>query len=111
MKKIIGLITGIFCFLHFAFSQNIAGGSVHSLVTCSDSITRSFGDNSGGQLGTGNNFNSNFPVQVTNLTSVVKVAAGLAHSLAVKSNGTVRAWGWNGSGSLETETIRIVMFP
>ena len=43
-----------------------------------------------GRLGNGSTSDSNVPVQVSNLTSVVAIAAG---NLALKSDGTVWAWG------------------
>ena len=54
-----------------AFAQSISGGDIHSLALCSDSTVRGWGNNSYGQLGNGNNTDSNVPVQVTGLCQMI----------------------------------------
>ena len=81
-------------------AQTIAGGEVHSLALCSNGTVMAWGYNSHGQLGNGNNIDSNVPVQVSNLTGVIAIAAGDFHSLALKNDGTVWAWGYNVFGQL-----------
>lgn len=84
-------------------SQKIAAGGWHSVVVCSDSTVKAFGENASGQLGNGTNTDSNIPVE-TGLTNVIAVSAGgdqlEAHSLALKNDGTVWAWGSNIYGQL-----------
>lgn len=59
-----------------------------------------WGDNYYGQLGNGNNNDSNVPLQVTAVSSICEVSGGQFHSLALESDGTVRSWGWGTSGQL-----------
>jgi uncharacterized repeat protein (TIGR01451 family) len=77
-----------------------AGGGEHSLAVKSDGTVWAWGRNSSGELGTGNNSNSNVPVRVAGVTNVASVSAGSAYSLAVKTDGTVWAWGDNDGGRL-----------
>jgi len=71
-----------------------------SLALLNDGTVWAWGYNGYGQLGDGNNVNSDIPVQVTGLTGVVAIAVGGAHDLALLSNGTVMSWGRNGDGEL-----------
>lgn len=73
------------------------------------SATYTWGLNTAGQLGNGNDTGpdtclsnpcSTTPLNVGSLTSVVAVSAGDEHSLALLSNGTVMAWGDNLFGQL-----------
>ncbi|HTQ68510.1 MAG TPA: kelch repeat-containing protein [Solirubrobacteraceae bacterium] len=59
-----------------------------------------WGDNGEGQLGDGNNSDSNVPVTVSGLSGVVAISAGAYHSLALMGDGTVKAWGYNYLGQL-----------
>ena len=53
-------------------AQSIAAGVLqHSLALCSDSTARAWGLNNAGQLGNGNNTDSNVPVQVTGLCQIL----------------------------------------
>lgn len=83
-----------------SYTHSFAGGLYHSLSICYDKTVMAWGSNANGQLGDGTNTDSNIPVQVTNLTDVIRVAAGKYHSVAVKSDGTVWCFGNNGSGQL-----------
>ncbi|MFC1742761.1 RCC1 domain-containing protein [Candidatus Riflebacteria bacterium] len=99
----------------------VAAGYEHSLALRSDGTVWAWGYDSSGQLGDGNDGNSEeyFPVQVgvldstttssssssttassVPLTDVTAIAAGEGHSLALKSDGTVWAWGDNGYGQI-----------
>ncbi len=96
IKKIL-LIFSI-SYLHFhhdSLAQTIAGGSLHSMSICSDSTVMSWGRNQNGQLGIGNNLNSNVPLPVNSLTRITAIAACGDHSLALKNDSTVWAWGVN----------------
>ena len=79
----------------------IAAGSDFSIALASDGTLFSWGDNSQGQLGTGNNTNSNVPVAVSIPgKTITKIAAGSLHCIALASEGTVYTWGYNGLGQL-----------
>ena len=60
------------------------GSGNHSLALKSDGTVVSWGSNSDGQLGNGDDTfsDSNVPVRVINLTGVTTIAAGGYHSLA-----------------------------
>ena len=47
---------------------------------------------------------SNIPVQVSNLTSIISISNGGGHSLAVKNDGTLLSWGFNYKGELGNGT-------
>ena len=53
----------------------------------------SFGSNSVGQLGLGNQISQSSPTQVGAGTTWLNIAAGYMHSLATKDDGTLWAWG------------------
>src|SRR2546422_521257 len=101
MKKIILLtFIPIYLFPLISFSQSIAEGNTHSLAICSNGTVKAWGSNFDGELGNGTNTDSNIPVQVNNLTTVIAVTGGGYHSLALKSDGTVWACGRNYDGEL-----------
>lgn len=83
-----------------SYSHSVSGGLYHSLHICSDGTVMAWGRNSDGQLGDGTNTDSNIPVEVANLTDIIRVAAGKFHSIALKSDGTAWSFGKNGSGQL-----------
>lgn len=80
----------------------VATGTNHTLFLKSDGTVWACGDNSKGQLGTGNNNRSYVPVQVAISGSVTAIAAGNASSFFIKSDGTAWACGWNSDGELGT---------
>ena len=80
-------------------------GGDHSLALCSDGTLAAWGSNASGQLGNGNNSDSNVPVNVTSSgvlvgKTVVAISAGSSQSYALCSDGTVSAWGYGGLGEL-----------
>ena len=83
-----------------SYSHSFSGGLYHSLSICNDKTLMAWGSNTEGQLGDGTNTDSNIPVQVANLTDVIRVAAGKYHSIALKGDGTAWGFGNNGSGQL-----------
>lgn len=100
---------------HVTNAQRVAAGGWHSVVVCSDSTVKAFGENATGQLGDTSNTDRNIPVSAGSLSGVVAVSAGgdqlEAHSLALKSNGTVWAWGSNIYGGLGNATTTNTNYP
>jgi len=98
-----------------ADAQTIEAGGWHSLVVCSDSTVKAFGENATGELGDGTTTDSNVPVTAIGLSSIVSVSCGgdqlEAHSLALKSDGTVWSWGSNIYGGLGNGTTTNTMVP
>jgi alpha-tubulin suppressor-like RCC1 family protein/6-phosphogluconolactonase (cycloisomerase 2 family) len=109
----------------FAFGMTVGGpvnitASVGGTISNTASLTvtpppsgavLAWGLNASGELGNGNNINSNVPVAVNGLTGVIAVAGGGNHSVAVKSDGTVWAWGDNSLGQLGNTTTSISNVP
>ena len=86
-------------------AQSIGGGGNHTIVSSADGIAYAWGQNSQGQLGTGNNTESTVPVAidvsgVLSGKTITAVAAGQLHTIALASDGKVYTWGYNGYGQL-----------
>ena len=89
----------------------VSGGSNYSLALTADGYVYAWGDNTYGQLGSGQNTfgtsssNSDVPARVQSefggdLTGIVAISAGQDHALALGADGTVYAWGRNQYGQL-----------
>jgi len=78
----------------------VMGGEQHNLALKSDGTVWAWGLNQEEQLGDGNTTNSSTPVQVSGLTSIIKLGSRGYHSVAVKSDGTVWTWGSARYGAL-----------
>jgi len=76
------------------------GGEQHNVALRSDGTVWAWGYNDHNQLGDGNDQDTSTPVQVSGLSSIIKLGGRGYHSLAVKSDGTVWAWGWDYHGAL-----------
>ncbi len=83
---------------------NVSTGENHTCVITDTNGVKCWGDNSRGQLGTGDNKSSRVPVTVSGFTDVgegaIKISAGNLHTCVVTSNGTVMCWGDNWDGQL-----------
>lgn len=87
----------------------VAGGAAFSIALSyeydEDGELFTWGDNTYGQLGTGNNISSSVPVAV-DMTGVLAgkairaVSAGMYHVLVLDSEGQLYSWGYNGEGQL-----------
>ncbi|MFC3788619.1 OmpL47-type beta-barrel domain-containing protein [Paenibacillus sp. GCM10012307] len=79
----------------------ISTSYMHSAVLKRDGTVWTWGFNDNGQLGNGVDFEDSFvPVQVQNLTGVIKISSSYAHNLALTDDGKVWAWGDNYYGQL-----------
>ncbi len=82
----------------------IMGGELHNVALQSDGTVWAWGSNLTNQLGDGMSAgavnNTNSPVQVSNLSSIVKLGSRDYFTIAVKSDGTVWAWGYDEYGAL-----------
>ncbi len=78
----------------------ISAGSRYSLALKTDGSLWSWGDNSFGQLGLGNQLNSNSPKLINNDKDWTDICAAAFHTSAIKRNGTLWNWGENNWGQL-----------
>jgi len=77
----------------------VAGGDFFSLFLKSDGSLWSMGYNDRGELGIGNNFDTNTPQLVVS-SNVMAISAGDDHSLFIMSNSSLWAMGYNLEGEL-----------
>jgi alpha-tubulin suppressor-like RCC1 family protein len=87
----------------------IAADSFHVLALTSQGKVYAWGRNSNGQLGNGNNINSNIPIAVDTsgvLSNkfIVDIAVGSIFSLAIDRSGKAYSWGRNTHGQLGDNT-------
>ena len=88
--------------------EAISGGEYHSLALKSDSTIYSWGANSVGQLGNGENGadfadiskDKTAPIQIGTDRDWRTISAGSSHSLAIKTDNTLHVWGNNATGQL-----------
>lgn len=79
----------------------IACGGGHTICLRTDGSVWTCGSNYDGQLGNGDNTDSNKPVLVSSISGIVTaIAGGLWHTIAMGSDGTVWTWGSNYNGQL-----------
>jgi len=72
----------------------------HSCGVKDDGTLWCWGYNSYGQLGLGNNTDTNAPTQVGGLSDWVSVVCGDGHSCGIRTNGSLYCWGNNSGGQL-----------
>jgi alpha-tubulin suppressor-like RCC1 family protein len=80
--------------------EEIDAGWSFSLALKKDGSLWAWGNNTRGQLGTGDTENRFFPVQVESGTTWATMTAGGYHTLAIKTDGTLQAWGNNRYGQI-----------
>jgi len=84
-------------------------GNTHSLAVRTGGALWTWGNNSKGQLGTGNIVQQLIPVQISSLQNIMDASGGYEHSIAAKSDGTVYAWGGNIYGQAGTGVLSDVV--
>ena len=77
----------------------ISAGASHTLAIDQNGCLWAWGDNSSGQLGTGDYIRRPGPVMISADTDWLQVSAGFQHSLAIK-DGHIWSWGSNELGQL-----------
>lgn len=88
----------------------IVTGDAH---TCAlrEGRVQCWGDNSMGQLGTGDTIGSAVPVYVPGLAGVTGISAGAHHTCALLSAGSVQCWGANDDGQLGSGAYEDALSP
>ena len=72
----------------------------HSAALKADGTVWTWGDNTYGQLGTGDNNAKASPIKVTALENIIDISVGYYNTVCVKEDGTVWSFGYNGYGQL-----------
>jgi alpha-tubulin suppressor-like RCC1 family protein len=91
-------------------AMSIAAGEGHSLALLASGKIASWGDNRYGQLGTGLEQDSSYPVKViktdtTPISSATQISAGKFHGAALLNDFTVMSWARNTYGSLANDNL------
>ncbi len=87
----------------------VSTSAKHTLAVDETGNVWAFGDNSQGQLGTGNRLSSPSPLKV--MSGASAVLAGKDYSLALAREYTLWAWGGNAFGQLGTGSTKNVLHP
>ena len=83
----------------------ISTGSDHSAAITIEGYIYTWGNNSSGQLGTGNTTNASTPYRIPNNgAGFISVSAGTKSTMAIKNDGTLWGWGTNIYGQLGVES-------
>ena len=82
----------------------IPAGDYHTCAILDDATAKCWGDNSEGQLGTGNSNDATTPALVSGGHSYATITAGSQHTCAILKTGAVYCWGDNSNGQLGDDT-------
>ena len=83
---------------------SITAGDYHTCAILDDATAKCWGDNSEGQLGTGNSNDATTPALVSGGHSYATITAGSQHTCAILDTGAVYCWGDNSNGQLGDDT-------
>ena len=75
-------------------------GATHTAALKTDGTVWTWGSNSYGQLGTGDNINKAMPAKVMDIENAIDISVGSYNTVVVKDDGTVWSFGYNGYGQL-----------
>lgn len=90
----------------------VVSGTNHVLAVTTSGKLYAWGDNTYGQLGTGNTEASDVPVHISSITgTIIDIAAGDNCSFAITYDGSVYAWGDNTYGQLGDGTTESKLSP
>ncbi len=84
---------------------SVATGTAFAVALQSNNTLWTWGANSAGQIGNGNNTSTNAPAQIASGNVWTQVTAGSDFAVARRSDGTLWAWGNNNIGQLGNNTI------
>ena len=80
----------------------VSVGGLHTCALDNLGAVYCWGSNNQGQLGLGNNTQSNVPIQVTlpSSTRAVALSSGDAHTCAILDDASISCWGYNNNGQV-----------
>lgn len=82
------------------YSQSVAAGWLHSLAVSTNNELYAWGDNTYGQLGSGNNSQLNKANKITAYSNWQSVSSHGVSSGGILSDGSLYVWGYNGNYNL-----------
>lgn len=92
-------------------AKAISAGRQHACAILDDNTVKCWGDNTYGQLGTGDTISVVYPVISTNPVvdlgtgrTAKAIAAGAYHTCAILDDGSLKCWGYNVMGQLGTDS-------
>ena len=89
----------------------VESSNTHMATLKADGTVWTWGNNSNGQLGTGNRNSSATPIQVASLENIIDISVGNNYTVAVKNDGTVWSFGSNSYGQLGDGTTSERVLP
>src|SRR5256884_139229 len=84
--------------------QSVSAGASHTCGIAAGGLAYCWGDNTAGELGTGDTARSQQARPVVGGVSFLAVSAGWSHTCGVTPGGTAYCWGANGAGQLGNGT-------
>ena len=85
---------------------DVTSGEMHSMALMTNGHVYSFGNNTYGQLGLGNDKSTNKPILIDDLIGIIQISAGEYHSMVLMNDGRVYVFGSNNKGQLGLGDIK-----